>query len=207
MLARRLRLATQAANVGLWDWDPETNRVYYSREWKRQLGCEEDEIGDDIGEWEQRVHPDDLAAARETALRFVAAPWPNYEQEFRMRHKDGSYRWIMTQAALLPGAGGSATHMLGSHIDITEKKRAELALAEAEQFARASLDGLSAHIAIVTADGTLVAVNRAWREFAAANSPGGARPAAAPPCCARVRTMPPCAGRPPPPAAKKRSSG
>jgi two-component system, cell cycle sensor histidine kinase and response regulator CckA len=184
VLARRLRLATQAANVGLWDWDLETNRVYYSREWKRQLGYEEDEIGDDLAEWEQRVHPDDLAVARETALRFVAAPWPNYEQEFRMRHKDGSYRWILTQAALLPGEGGSATHMLGSHIDITEKKRAELALAEAEQFARASLDGLSAHIAIVAADGTLVAVNRAWREFAAVNSPGkGAAAGGAPVLC------------------------
>ena len=171
VLEKRLRLAVQAANVGLWDWDLTTNRVHYSREWKHQLGYEEDEIGDGFEEWEQRVHPDDLVRARDTATRFVAAPWPNYEQEFRMRHKDGAYRWILTQAALLYGEDGRATHMLGSHIDITDKKRAELALAEAERFARATLDGLSAHIAIVDAVGVVLAVNQAWREFAAANLP------------------------------------
>ncbi|MFO1130389.1 MAG: PAS domain-containing protein [Hyphomicrobiales bacterium] len=82
----------QAVNVGLWDWDLVTNRVHHSREWKRQLGYVDDEIGDDFEEWARRVHPEDLAHAHATALRFVAAPWPNYEQEFRMRHKDGSYR-------------------------------------------------------------------------------------------------------------------
>ncbi len=178
VLEKRLRLAMQAANVGLWDWDLVTNRVHYSREWKHQLGYDEDEIGSDFGEWEQRVHPEDLAQVRAAASRYVAAPWPNYEQEFRMRHKDGTYRWILTQAALLYAEDGQAIHMLGSHIDITEKKRAELALAEAERFARATIDGLAAHIAIVAADGTIVAANRAWRDFAAANLPANTAHAA-----------------------------
>ena len=171
VLARRLQQAVQAANVGLWDLDLRTNRSYYSPEWKRQLGYAEDEIGDDRAEWEQRLHPDDLPRAQATTQAYVAAPWPNFEQEFRMRHKDGSYRWILTQASLVYDETGTATHMCGSHIDITETKRAELALAEAERFARATLDGLSAHIAIVDAEGTIVAVNQAWRQFAAANPP------------------------------------
>ena len=112
-----------------------------SREWKRQLGYAEDEIGEDFGEWEQRVHPDDLARARSTALTYVADPWPNYEQEYRMRHKDGTYRWILTRAALVYNEDGRAMRMLGSHIDITEKKRAELAVAESERFARATAPG------------------------------------------------------------------
>jgi PAS domain S-box-containing protein len=114
----------------------EANRVRYSREWKRQLGYDEHEIGDDFGEWEQRIHPDDRERALATALTYAAAPWPNYEQEFRMRHKDGTYRWILAQAALVYGEDGQAIRMLGSHIDITEKKHAELAVAEAERFAR-----------------------------------------------------------------------
>ncbi len=189
-------------------WDLRTNRSYYSPEWKRQLGYDEDEIGDDHAEWEQRVHPDDLPRAQANTQAYLAAPWPNFEQEFRMRHKDGSYRWILTQAALVYDETGSATHMFGSHIDITETKRAELALAEAERFARATLDGLSAHIAIVAADGTIVAVNRAWRQFAAANLPADV-PAgsSAPQRCARAPTMPPYAGRPQPPAARRHSSG
>ncbi|MFN8467521.1 MAG: PAS domain S-box protein [Caldilineaceae bacterium] len=181
VLARRLRQAVQAANVGLWDLDLRTNRSYYSPEWKHQLGYAEDEIGDDHAEWEQRVHPDDLPQAQATMQAYLAAPGPNFEQEFRMRHKDGSYRWILTQASLVYDETGSATHMCGSHIDITEAKRAQLALAEAERFTRATLDGLSAHIAIVDAEGTIVAVNQAWRHFAAANPPaalpaGGSTP-------------------------------
>lgn len=57
----RLEMAVSAADVGLWDWDLNTNQVHYSREWKRQIGYEEGEIPDDFAEWERRVHPDDLA--------------------------------------------------------------------------------------------------------------------------------------------------
>jgi PAS domain S-box-containing protein len=129
---RRLLQAVHAANVGLWDWDLRTNRVHYWPEWKQQLGYADDEIGDDFAEWERRVHPDDLERASATAKAFTAAPWPNYEQEFRMRHKDGSYRWILAQAALHYDADGKPAHMFGSHIDITEKKRVEEAVRESE---------------------------------------------------------------------------
>ncbi|MFO1130390.1 MAG: PAS domain-containing protein [Hyphomicrobiales bacterium] len=70
---------------------------------------------------------------------------------------------------------GTPIHMIGSHIDISEKS-VELARVESEQFARATLDGLSAHIAIIDADGTIVAVNRAWREFGAQNLPANLPP-------------------------------
>ncbi len=176
--AQRLQLAVQAAKVGLWDWDLHSNRVQYSSEWKRQLGYDDAEVGDEFAEWERLVHPDDLPRARETALSYAVCPWPNFEQEFRMRHKDGSYRWILAQAALVYDVNGRATRMLGSHIDITQKKQAELALSESEHFAHATLDALSAHIAIIDADGTIVAVNRAWREFAETNAPTASLPAA-----------------------------
>jgi len=56
----RLRRAASAGNVGLWDWDLRTNEVYYSPEWKRQIGHTEAEIAGDIGEWRSRLHPEDL---------------------------------------------------------------------------------------------------------------------------------------------------
>ena len=120
----RLRLAVRAGRVGLWNWELDTNRVAYSAEWKAQLGYREEEIGDSFDEWESRVHPEDLAPTLSTVRSFLAAPWPNYHAEFRLRHKDGSYRWILAQASLQMDAGGIPVRMVGSHVDITEQKAA-----------------------------------------------------------------------------------
>ncbi len=120
-----LRAAVAAADVGLWEWDLATNRVRFSAEWKRQIGYEEGEIADDFAEWQSRVHPDDLERCLAIVRAYLADPWPDYRLEFRLRHRDGSYRWILAQASLLRDAAGAPVRMLGSHLDITERKRAE----------------------------------------------------------------------------------
>ena len=119
-----LREVVHAANVGLWDWNLITNEVSFSAEWKRQIGYEEDEIDDDYEEWERRVHPEDLDAALEQIQQVIADHDRAYHAEFRFRHKDGSYRWILAQGSVLRDEAGRATRMLGSHVDITEPKRA-----------------------------------------------------------------------------------
>jgi PAS domain S-box-containing protein len=123
--ALRLKMAVHAANVGLWDWDLLTNKVYYLPEWKRQIGYEDWEITDDLSEWESMVHPDDLDRSLQTIRAFIEKPWHDYRIEFRFRHKDGSYRWTLAQASLLHNEDGKPIRMLGSHIDITERKQAE----------------------------------------------------------------------------------
>jgi len=124
----RLRTATTAGNVGLWDWDLRTNGVYFSPEWKAQIGYAEEEISNDLAEWESRVHPDDLARFQRTIRAFLEKPWDKYQLEFRLRHKDGTYRWIMTQANLLRDEQGRPMRMLGSHVDITLNRRREALL-------------------------------------------------------------------------------
>jgi PAS domain S-box-containing protein len=126
----RLRLSVEAAAVGLWDWDLQINKVYYSPEWKHQIGYRDDEISDDFSEWQSRVHPDDLEPALQKVRAFVANPVGRHEAEFRFRHKDGSYRSIYTHADVLRDATGHPVRMLGCHIDITERKRAETAVRE-----------------------------------------------------------------------------
>lgn len=128
----QLRLAIQAANVGLWDWDLRTNQVYYSPEWKRQIGYEDHEITNEFYEWMNRVHPEDVQRSLQTVNAFIANPWPNYHLEFRFRHKDGSYRSILTQASLLFDGQGTPFRMLGSHIDVTERKQIEEKIQESE---------------------------------------------------------------------------
>jgi PAS domain S-box-containing protein len=123
--ADRLRLAVQAANIGLWDWDLQTDQVVYSREWKGQLGFDEEEIGADFREWERRVHPEDLDTTRRRVRSYLSDPAGSLETEFRMRHKDGSWRWIYARGELFRDDAGKAVRMLGCHVDITERKRAE----------------------------------------------------------------------------------
>ncbi len=129
----RLRLSMKAANVGLWDWNLETHAVYYSPEWKMQLGYRDEEISHHFDEWKSRVHPEDLAPALGKVAAYLENPQHRYEIEIRMRHRDGSYRWIYTQADLVRDAAGKAVRMLGSHIDITDRKRAEESLRESEE--------------------------------------------------------------------------
>ncbi|MCB0197185.1 MAG: PAS domain-containing protein, partial [Anaerolineae bacterium] len=128
----RFQLAVQAANVGLWDWNIRENTVHYSPEWKRQIGYDDDEISHAFSEWEDRVHPDDLERMVSTIQAYLKDPWPNYEEEFRFRHKDGSYRWILTRASLFLNENDQPVRMLGSHIDITRKKEIEHTLQENE---------------------------------------------------------------------------
>ena len=128
----RLRLSVAAANVGLWDWDLATNQVFYSAEWKRQIGYRDEEIPNRFEEWQSRVHPDDLEPTLGKIRSFLAQTQGAHQVEFRFRHKDGSYRWIYTHADVLRDAAGKPVRMLGSHLDITERKQTEAALSESE---------------------------------------------------------------------------
>ena len=129
----RLQVATQASNIGPWDWNLETNEVYFSPEWKRQIGYADDEIAGEFHEWESRLHPADHDGILAAAQASVADPSIDYNVEFRLRHKDGSYRWIQTGGTVMTDAAGQPTRMLGCHVDITEQKEA---LIEREQLTR-----------------------------------------------------------------------
>ncbi|MBI2812701.1 MAG: PAS domain S-box protein [Opitutae bacterium] len=145
----RLRLSAEAANVGLWDWDLKTNRVFFSREWKNQIGYREEEIANDFREWQGRVHPDDLEPTQQKVRAYLAHPQGRYESEFRFRHKDGCYRWIYTHADVVRDAAGRPVRMLGCHIDITARKEAEEALRESEAKFRTLAETTAASIFVL----------------------------------------------------------
>src|SRR5882672_887985 len=72
---QRLRLAVRASNTGLWDWDVQTGEIYFSPEWKAQVGYEDDELKNRLGEWEDRLHPDDRERVLSTVNAYLANPW------------------------------------------------------------------------------------------------------------------------------------
>jgi two-component system cell cycle sensor histidine kinase/response regulator CckA len=121
----RLQLALQATGLGPWDWDLTTNTVEFWPEWKRQLGYEPHEIANRYEEWETRLHPDDRGHVLAALRDYLDGRRPEYELEFRLRHKNGTYRWIYTRGVVLRDSTGRQTHMIGCHLDITDRKQLE----------------------------------------------------------------------------------
>lgn len=120
-----LKRAANAGKVGLWDWDIQTGQVFFSPEWKKQIGYKDHEIEGRYEEWENRLHPDDIEQTVLTLKACQIPPWPPYEVEFRLRHKDGSYRWILASGDIEFDDQKNPLRIMGSHVDITERKRAE----------------------------------------------------------------------------------
>ncbi|NTV45120.1 MAG: PAS domain S-box protein [Chlorobiales bacterium] len=129
----QLETTVKAGRVGLWGWDLKANNSYHSAECRRQLGYEDDEIGDSVEDWEHLIHPDDLKPSWDKAKNFVASNQSAFEVEMRMRHKDGTYRWILVQASTVRDEAGNALRLMGAQMDITERKRVQDALRESEE--------------------------------------------------------------------------
>ena len=122
----RFALAVAGTDAGIWDRDIVSNTVYYSPRWKSMLGYDEHDLPDVLPTWEMLIHPDDRARALAAVNDYLEGKTACYELEHRLRHKDGRYRWILARGAVLRDATGKPLRMAGSHLDVTERKQAEL---------------------------------------------------------------------------------
>jgi diguanylate cyclase (GGDEF)-like protein/PAS domain S-box-containing protein len=121
-----LDLAVRAAKVGLFEWQPGLGKIVFSPEWKRQIGYQDEEFADDVGEWRQRIHPDDLEQVFGPALRVSAGQISDYSARYRLLHRDGSYRWIETLVSRVEHEDEDhPLRLIGVHLDITERHRDE----------------------------------------------------------------------------------
>ena len=149
----RWQLALAANNDGLWDWDASTNAVFHSARWKEMLDYE----ASDQLDWESLLHPDDAPRVTNSLNRYLTRETPAYEVEYRVRSKDGTYRWVLARGIAQWDETGKPLRMVGSHSDITERKQAELvlllqneALEEAKERAEAAAVAKSSFLATMS---------------------------------------------------------
>ena len=118
--AELLELVFRGNNEGIWDWNLETNEIYFSPRWKEQLGFADSELENKPDTIEMLLHPGDTDRYKSTLFGYLNSSSEVYSIQYRLKHKDGSFRWILSRGAALRDQNGKAYRLAGSHTDITD---------------------------------------------------------------------------------------
>ncbi|MBV8939246.1 MAG: PAS domain-containing protein, partial [Alphaproteobacteria bacterium] len=133
------RMVLEGVSDGIFDYDPQSGTVLYSPSYERLLGYTPPEMPGSIETFNRLLHPDDYASAWEALEQYFRRETPHYNSVFRLRHKDGSWRWILARGVASWDEQGGVRRMVGTHTDITEQKEKEEQLkhlnADLESFA------------------------------------------------------------------------
>ncbi|MFO7843520.1 MAG: PAS domain-containing protein [Bacteroidales bacterium] len=132
-IKNKLQLSVEASKIGFWEWELSTNKVFFSKEWKRQIGFKDKEVPNTYEEWEKRVHPDDIDELNKTINQFIHQEADQFYKDFRFKHKSGHYIWISANAIAIKNKDGEIEKLIGSHLDITPRKEVEEKLKEKEK--------------------------------------------------------------------------
>lgn len=123
------KFAIHGSGDGVWDWNIQTDETMYSSRWKEMLGYDENDIRPSLQEWINLIHPDDKLRVTEAAQSYLNGKTAIYVIEYRLRCKDGSYRWVLGRGMVVSRSeDGKPLRMIGTHTDISERKQAEEAL-------------------------------------------------------------------------------
>ena len=160
------KFALEGARDGVWDWNAETNEVFFSRQWKAMLGYEEHEIGNTLDEWDKRVHPDDREICYEELEKHFSAQVPFYENQHRMLCKDGTYKWILDRGKVTEWSKeGKPLRVIGTHTDISEQKSLEAQLSEKTLLLEGLLDSIPDIVFFKDMDGVYLGCNPEFARF------------------------------------------
>ncbi|MDQ8185516.1 response regulator [Pelagicoccus sp. SDUM812002] len=118
---RRLDLTLKASNIGLWSWDLRSNQLHFSDRWKKQLGYNSSEFPNTMDAFKSHLFVDDVEEVEEIFGQALRGEISEIELKYRMRHKNGGYRWVLCRAEIFPDNHGKLSSLLGSHIDITDR--------------------------------------------------------------------------------------
>ena len=160
----RLALALRGTNDGLWDYDFLDQSLFLSPRWKEMLGYGEVELPSQL-DWVRRLlHPEDALSAHAAVADLLAGRGGDrFELELRLRHKDGHWMPVLCRGQLVRDEAGQPLRLIGTHQDLSERRRAEQSLRESEDKLRSLFELSPLGIAMCTMDGRLVEFNEAYR--------------------------------------------
>jgi PAS domain S-box-containing protein len=155
-LAERYDLVMRAADDGLWDWNLLTDELFLSARWKEMLGFSPDELENNPEEWRSRIHPDDLDRSLTAVRDYLERRSPVYELDHRLRHRDGTYRWISSRGTALWDGQGRAYRFAGAHWDITDRRLYQQRLRDRERQYRAIFEAAGDAMLITELEGGII---------------------------------------------------
>lgn len=163
----RWRMATEGSGLGVWDWDAQSNTVYYSPQWKRLLGYDDAQIGGGPEESISRIHPDDLDQVMADLNAHLDGGTARYQNEHRMMCRDGQYRWMLDRGEVMSRTvDGKPLRVVGSFADISRRKFVEDVAHQVSSRLKAIFNSTYQYVGIVSADGVLMEVNDTALRFA-----------------------------------------
>ena len=162
----RLELALRGADLGMWDYNMQTREAFFSTRAIEIGGYSPDEAEPDISRWGQRIHPEDMNRVVQAFNDHVAGRSPMYECEHRVRHKSGEYIWIATRGKVVErDEKGNLLRIVGTSLDITDRKRAEEALRKSEEQYRMLVETMGESLVILDENGRVSYVNSRFCEL------------------------------------------
>jgi len=162
----RWQFALDGAGDGVWDVNLQTNQVYYSRQWKFMLGYSEDEIGETMEEWTDRIHPEDMPRVLDKMDQHVRSKTGLYSSEYRICCKDGVYKWMLSRGKVTEWTeDGRPVRVIGTHKDISDRKAAEETLWTSEARYRTLVESLDVSLSRWLPDTTLTFANEKYRQI------------------------------------------
>ena len=167
----RFQLAIKFANDGLFDWNLVTHEIYYSPVWKSLLGYRDDEIANEFSQWETLTHPEDIGSSWAMLKEVLDGKRDRFEKEFRMRHKDGHWVYILSRANITYDEKGKAVRVVGTHVDVSKRKMYENALRESEEKYRRIFENSVVGFFQSTPEGKFISVNRAFAHMMRYDTP------------------------------------
>lgn len=153
ILYDRYDYVVTGSNLGLWDWNLKTNEVYFSKIWKKMLGYEDKELPNLLESWDKNIHPEDKQKAISSIKANQEGKTEFYENIHRLKHKDGSWVYILDKGKTIFDDNGQAVRMLGVHADITKieelkqelKDKEEIMIAQSRHAAMGEMISMIAH--------------------------------------------------------------
>ncbi len=155
----RYELAMKATSDGVYDWNLITNEIYYSPNWKGLIGYEDHELPNDFSIWEKLTSPEDVKRSWDMQNKLINKEIDRFEIEFKMKHKAGHWVDIFSRAEAVFDKSGKATRIVGTHIDITNRKQAGESVQKEKDKLRDLINNLDAGVIVHAPDTSIILNN------------------------------------------------